>query len=141
MRESPAGARLVPKTATHEPVDIAPPVIKLASFTMELIVGTAAEGPVAQFWPVYEKCGIARSSIACKTRVAFEAANAAGDGSPAGSVPLVESKLPGRLSSERPPPTEAPSVGGGLGRGERAPSPVIKMVVTVPIPGNISTEN
>ena len=39
LRESPAGARPVPKMATHEPVEIGPPAVKLASFTTAVIVG------------------------------------------------------------------------------------------------------
>ena len=41
LRESPAGARPVPKMATHAPAEMAPPAVKLASFTMPVIAGFA----------------------------------------------------------------------------------------------------
>src|ERR1035437_806751 len=47
LRESPAGARPVPKMATHEPVEIGPPAVKLASFATPVIAGLAgADGPL-----------------------------------------------------------------------------------------------
>jgi hypothetical protein len=44
LRETPAGARPVPKMATHEPLEIGPPAVKLASFTMPVMAGFTAVG-------------------------------------------------------------------------------------------------
>lgn len=54
LRASPAGARPVPKMATHEPGEIAPPAARLASFTIPVMVGFASGAAIVRV----KVCGI-----------------------------------------------------------------------------------